>query len=80
MADAAITQGGMLNRGTSQGRPAVGAIFNAAGIRGRGTVGNNRLGTIDMRTIAKGAPKSARRPETGRRRNLDVRSCGQNAS
>lgn len=74
MADAAITQGGMLNRGTSQGRPAVGAIFNAAGIGGRGTVGKNRIGTIDMRQIAKGAPKSARTPETGRSSKRDVRS------
>lgn len=80
MADAAITQGGRLNRGTSQGRPVVGAMFNAAGIGGSGTVGNNRIGTMDMRNIAKGAPKSATTPEIGRSSKRDVRSCGPNAS
>lgn len=75
MADAAITQGGTLKRGTSQGRPAVAAIFEAAGIRGSGTDGKNRTGTIDMRKIAKGGPKSAMTPATGRSTKREVRSC-----
>ena len=70
-----MTQGGMLNRGTSQGRPAVVAIIEAAGIKGRGTVGKNRNGTIDIRKIAKGGPKSEITPATGRSNKREVRSC-----
>ena len=75
MADANIAHGGMLNKGTSQGRPPVVASVVAAGIAGRGMVGKKRTGTIDMIKIARGAPKSASRPPTGRSSNRDARNC-----